>query len=786
MASSNAENIGLLRIVEDAAGQNDFLELDRIDTDSDVYDVIYAVDSNIVHLYVAPFGMATASLGRGRGYGEVFRDDDAAQKGAIAAALAHFLWNHLANTDRPLLLIPPIDVEVSLLEVTAQRYLDDAYFDMELMNSIVHKLLSKSEINITETQNLIRQMHKLIIDANRAKRYFDIRERRCFEAVDSITLDDERLPGPVTRVIQPLRSVRDMIKFSQKRELWIKRLETLGRDLDIRLERDAEALSRLEMWNDVLRYEQTNCRVVYITGDASLLHAASEFKLSRDPRAPEGHRLQSEHSFRDAYLRHPRCFLDRPGVLHKALDESDRTNSLYEWLGLLLGDFEEIRKPLGEWQLSHFVLDDAVSARVAEVERNEPEAGVGVITSWADFTQRTELVAFQDMDPSKALEELKAASRGEVYRLTQVFEEVFERIGDDVISAWEACVRVFTEVRLISDILSKRSRPTRRPPPVLLEGDAAEAFMEAARHWIEHPDEFSAKAFEKIKRKVDDDDRSGYNFLVGVARILAQGQHWPSAGFLCAHARLIADREVKRHGLQLAGPNGREARFLEAVCRRHSARKLDDLESIDELLQSGIEIAAQEERKWPCIDAVSERFTAEQFALELTRFFIAWSDRGVSYPSVKTLSEDIYRFFQEMQVIIADTNRITKRRDLMLTRQRIAVNLVSLGMLFPEEKKLQDMAEEAYRYLVQCISELAPSESSRYIDVLLKCGGAVFGEETQRAKTRRDVREEIDAWLNDLKSETVASFPYERARLKAFLSRLGDPPSSGSSRFRRD
>lgn len=763
-----------LQFVADAAQQDSFLALDANDWDGQrpVSAIpIYAVDSNIVHMFINPVGMANSQENQSIGYGEVFRSDSTDKKAAITLALADFIWHDLCP-DQPLLLLPGVDREVAtLIQVSASRNAPspDAV-------ATITKLQQELFASNDETQRTVaRKLASAIIDVKRGSRLMALAQRKRFAAVDDLPGGSTHgFPRDVLAVLTPPNRISDMLEYAVLRNEWQELIarERGGDPERLPVSRDIDALSYLEFWNRRLVDLDTPHRLVYVTGDVTILRAASkrsaeDFGLGGLPEQPG-----LKTSFLEAFIRHPRSLLDRPGVLRsrgEAKEASNGAHSIRAWLRLLLGEYQDVHGNLGHWNWSEarFELAEAVERDVLEVAARKPEVLQEAREGWSGFTESVSLADLIDgnMFPS--------GERDKEYRVGALIDWLKKNgaeLNGEVEKYWRDCVLAFTEFRFLLDIISKRPPTHRRAPQLCLEGTEPQKFLDQAKKWLANPQSFDAETYEESKNRLNEADGNDYNFLVAIAFILASGGNWHSTAFLCAHARLVADRQ-NLSGLpkNTSGPNGREAAYLEAFARRHLARKAEDLEVCIDLVEKAKAIYRDEcsgEGRIPKSgDPIMERFNGERLAINYTLEMLACGGQlhRANVAALVALREEFLEFLRNLDQ--ADEPEPACQHVLELSSHRALLNIVSIGV-FLGPKNWDPDSSKNYCERLQKIRVTHANEeefSSEYSEVVTWSGLALFGEPRQRREALLKARKGIDEVLANKHIREIG-FIYENAR----------------------
>jgi hypothetical protein len=209
------------------------------------------------------------------------------------------------------------------------------------------------------------------------------------------------------------------------------------------------------------------------------------------------------------------------------------------------------------------------------------------------------------------------------------------------------------------------------------------------------------------------------------------------------------------------GVNGREARYLEAVCRRFDARGCDDLEMARRLLQEARTTARQEKA-----DCVVERFEVEDCALDYARaMFRAFVPKPGAPPwqreefAAVATKLNAVRDTIDQSLSRLDTRDVRRKAILRSLAVRTAVNIVSLALLDPGSQGTID--ERALSWLRE---NHASDDLHGFGRVVLACAETrVTGRDGLAA---RKTRQELERLLpEDGNWEDLLVLPYDRPRI---------------------
>jgi hypothetical protein len=512
----------------------------------------------------------------------------------------------------------------------------------------------------------------------------------------------------------------------------------------------AEAMAHLERWN--LRLERPNVRILFITGDSWLLDAGRLVEFDR-PKGTNG-------NFTELFLRHPRSFLPDLQFL-----QLPRTNDEPE----SITHFLDIWPQLEETSTSSpsLAVSEGQQARSAETRsalegelKNLRENWHRLLTSAAaQFKTSGRLLEPHTVWQQDAAETLKAWQE----RLKTVLDRRVEEM-------WESCFRVATRAHLLFGSTGMRMSP-RQAPRLFIDGwpKAEELIGDLVR--LNSAASFDLAVYETKLKEIEHEVRTarrndpdggegGYRYayyLVHGALFAGRGE-WRVAANVAAYAyeRLTPATELTPDGV-----NGREARYLEAVCRRFDARGCDDLEMARKLLQEARNIARQEQA-----DCVVERFDVEECALDYARaMFRTFVTKSGAAPCDKEEFASIVTKLDAVRETIGqslnklDAEDVRRTSILRSLAVRTAVNIVSLALLDPSGQGTIDG-----RALSLLRENHASGNLHGFGRVVLACAEAlVSGRDGPAA---RKARQDLERLLpEDGNWEALLVVPYDRPRI---------------------
>ena len=777
----------------------------------------HAVDVNVLASYIHPHVHSKSDRGAGQhgpliGYGEVFRKDDPDRMVQIAAAALYHVWHGL-QTDAPLLIVPPLqgefhsNIRYFLDEYSAATPVDDSLDelarkiqgrDYRLEQADMEKLRKIVVENNTRT-GVLRRLHQ-IFQRDRIRLAHGQLDSKHFDAMfrDALRPEDGDLARSVDLVV--LKSV------------WLKRLVEIGRPQSAAASRDAETMARIELWNRELRRGKR--RIIYITGDSSLLAAGERYVVEEI----EG------RSFTASFLRHPRAYLDEPGVLNPHPASAMAGTSLASWMDLLIGQFDDdlVYGAIPPPERGHVKLPGKMKDALRQLADQENDGTKPVRIVEADsYGSNTPMMQMRDLETSlrgifargidqqwesyeatalkdtpeaafyfleRRLEKLtddnivKEQTPKELLR--EALNEIRETLRREIDGAWEAFFATSKAGRFLIEVSMGNSRPAREGPRPCFQGRPhLLKFVEEADGWLSGKGQFSKDEYRELLTKVRDEDNSGYSDYLGHAHLLALQGHWSSAAILCLRAKERCDPEVS----SADGSNGREANFLEAFYRRLSATKGSQLIGLSDLIDKAEKIFESEKRilrsqgedlqAWPH-DPVPERFTSERHALRITEFLFEWdatNDKSKKIEILWNLSSLTPDIISHHEIIQGRLQSLSSNDGPLPLPAYVTPPSFRREILEQLKRRalrnilgiglLEPSQERAARDAWLSLKEGDEEKLSVYSAFLWLCGAAKFSDNTrEREIHRRNLNQKFS---NENYLNSLYVFPYDKNRISA-------------------
>jgi hypothetical protein len=776
-------------LLQDALVQSAFMEAqhqDNIDFESD--DIFYAIDSNILPLISNPADNAIARDKLSFGVGDVFRHDNEDRQRNIAASIGFYLSNSLA-VKQPFIVFPPIDLEIraylSHLQREYQGRISKPAEDHSNAFSRAAQAIATAGVSLSASHlHSLRDAYLIDGEASAilARANTFLREGKILRS--DVAATSAEFPDLIRAALTFKPSVDSMIDLAYRKNQWLKAFDKIGRQPSPRLDRDAEALARLCIANARLqRANGSNAKQVikYISLDYSILVAAQSYE---------------DQNFENAshLIRHPRCFLGEAGVLGLTTDtetqvagrskeggheDNNPQSTLRDILFVLTGSLNN-KPSFSKDNLTKFEL----SPRDQEQLKNENAGLQHAINMFVEKWTAFESQVSNEAPPSaiKKLEDWLGQQpeplvQGNIESLRRLIEEIHalqKKTWDDL---WKTNIQ--TRYLLQSEA-SNEDLPSRDVPLLCFEGrPKLQAFLVQAKDWIENVAAFDGDAYDQQRKDVLTEDPSGYGDALAHSFLLALHMQWETAAILAARAKEIALTEGTN---KPGGPNGREAFYFEAFCKRHGKQSANELHNSRKEVAQAQDIFNAEvvlfEAEQPEIaavyphDVISLRFDAELVANEMTEALTNWWDKqdDIRDELVALMSRFVVL---QMQCLakIAQLNGlkdeppdnasylIPKRQLLQIANQtlsRVQRNIVAIAL---QAGEVNEESRNAWKSIQSDESKTNPK--SFYLKILYTCGQVVFdGQVDHRIRSK----------LNSLKSELASvlsvqlTFKYDRER----------------------
>lgn len=690
---------------------------------------LYAIDSNVAIFLSQPSEHAIDHVGGGlqrQGFGAVFPEDPPNLSDVISHALAEHLYFEFRHFG-PILIIPPVSGELHRhAQRLTRRAVHPATRDITGWREQGQRLIAKLERQgqfTGQTEDLLRQVQELLFlrygPPSALRRLRHMLGQRGLVSSDIASASEDLLPDAILRrALSPTPSARRTLELTFGARRWI----SAGLERDPQYSeaafRDGFVMARLERMNEALERSDSPYRVIYVTADRHLLDVVQR---------------QGNPHLR---LRHPRAWLTRLPIFQH--DRETEHTSLMDLLKL------------------------AVKAREGESSENDAL----LESHWHEYLAKATALFV----PREETREL-FFDRGR--DIIDRYSASVDRFQDDLSKlqeqAWEDCFSV-SAITAATEVQQEHRDFARTVPPIVLEDwEATQRGIDQFLSW-HTPQDYDETVFQDSLRAITQEEPSGYARYLALSAIFASRGDWD----LGASLALRAWERVPCSGGGYAQPNGREASFIEAVCRRHTARTVSDLDSALAPLVRAEEIwtAEQSSSNW---DVVPERFDAERLASDVTRFyFLRYASESVLHhqDTLLALADRLFVFLRRVRGRLEEADLGERqRRALEQLLVRTIINILGLGLISQTSLPAADAAWDEADGLG--ITEFPGPQN--YLSNLARITLLAYRRIVLRGKSKSADRE-LHRLL--LAAEGQRVFPYDEARFTE-IARIAFGSSAG-------
>ena len=747
--------------------------------------LIYAADVAVVLFLADPLPHALPKTDpdnpRLMGFAAIFEDDPIEPAQILAKALADFLIDEL-SPDTPLLIPAPLDAQVfSRIERIVKDVATNSgatRHTARLLKQLKASTELDDNVEVVATQLMRLTLLRWSTNVLEGLRKL-IDQRRVAVAATIGNELDEPLRTALTLNLDDGRGRFDRIMTSS---LWRQALGQLARGRSMSyIAPKADALARLEIWNRRLealarrRPDGQKARIVFLTGDAALL----------EPRASrrKGSERSEQEDFLVHHARHPRGFLPRLSLLQDV-----RSSESASPLGneLAVGALRHTG--------SHF-LDLWTSWKADATESEQAEIAEDIKARWHELLRKASLRYRLPVDTGNVTPEWQTVAED----ITKWQETLKDQIEQRFDKFWQECFYFATQGLVVFGKSADYARNSRNAPPIFLVAWGKTAsFIDRLMAWTT-PDKFDISAYRQGIEEMREDFRSTsitiegkdetdyfYAYYLCHAAMFAGRGEWLTAAKVAAHA----GSKVRSSGRSPQGGNGREALYLEAFCLRHAARRSQDLQGLESLLDRAEQIA-QEETDWSDQnklrfgDCVAIRFRAERLAIKLS----GWLFARFGGENGKNLAEPFITLCSEAKVLLTEVERQCEdalttanvptssdedqRRVVALYKLRVRVLVNGLGLPFcapkevavpPEtERELFERAEKLKGELVNNFPAWGGQALSPFGEWVFNCAKARVADSRE---DRNEAKRNVLAMTTEDKLPALITFPYDSGRLR--------------------
>lgn len=638
----------LAKYIRDAAAQRRLMEpwLDDRRFVETGGKIAYAVDTDVINLFINPAERSIPQKHRGVGYATIFPDDDAARSIAIGQSLAEHIFANLAPDGGPLLVMPSLEAEIGRVFAAVAR---EAHGSENVARDEVAKLRAtikelgaltdRPEELAEELKKHAPELAKILRGAlgpnAELHRFGRLFSDQRIAGLDFLAEHDEWYDAELRSLFPPVTNIPDLYRLTQLADDWreaLRKTKYPKKYMD-RVDDDAQALARLQWMNEKIDSERF--RIVFITGDEALAEAAAK-PNDANPR-----------NFRDLYLRHPRAFMADDRVLFPWLrddrENGRRTHDLTALLDLFLAEFpRENRLSAAHHDAVLEESEDSLRHICRAALIRFPNMVTDFREKWEDFTSD---VSARSIPLDLTAENLGIG--GDVASdIEQIMDKVEELLERRINEAWSACFDSATRAGF--DILSSakkgslKSQPPYRPrnaPPLYFDRfRGTTAFVKGLLSTTGKVD--PQKYQEALDKLTSEDEGIGYLYNLAFAVLFASMGRWPLTTILANRALQKATTGSDKR------LSGREANYLKAVALRHTARNASDLDDVDAFIDKALGCLEADMEHHKGLEVWPIRFHIERTSAELALSLFSIFHQGHPTKGLQSL-EDIQIKFQD-------------------------------------------------------------------------------------------------------------------------------------------
>ncbi|HEX9640022.1 MAG TPA: hypothetical protein VGB13_01770 [Candidatus Krumholzibacteria bacterium] len=729
--------------------------------------ILYAVDADIVTLYLEPHGIEDESRGRRAGKpnpsARVFPDDGETLVTATALALGKHIFTRLPP---PLLLIPPVEQQVRrMARAIVQKAADrdrKARRELAVIGAEIAELAAKDDDGVflwfqQRAPGLTEVLVGRTGPAAALHRLGQLLERRTI-AIASFALERNWIEDvEFSRALQVPFDGTEAAAVREAREDWFERLFAATHDPEARTRlsnvEDAQMLAHLECINQKLDARR---RIVLITATTTLLRAARSY------RSPG-----SEAGFADLYLRHPRSYLADPNVLavkdasggagwETLADPVKIKSGLLDCLDTFLGKFDSDREGY-QVELARLLElpDNQLEEMARAVLARFPRIADEFRESRTSYGDSVVLVGMRDGD----LVDEQALARDLKAQLHRISDKLDECAGQ----TWDALFKGFTEAGyglLFHRPHGASLRRARNIPPLFFESlPEAQRFV---AQMLDSGARMTAQHYDHCLGALYAEDPSGYTYWLAYGLLFAAEQSWRVAAILAERALSIA-----RTGQCKKTITGREAAYLRAVTLRHDARCATDLAQVEAALELAETCLKQDHAERPGLEAFRVRFEAERLALDVSyQLFAHFADETIP-GTVRTLGS-----LQDSLHHLLESERLARLRERDVTVYRAIERslLTCLGtvLVLRACKRREAIAPGPFAGLLNRFDDNLTARDARLEPSFLACAVHLawrcWSESSRSAVQER--RGQLAEHLNDADIRLHSIAPYDKKRFE--------------------
>lgn len=743
--------------------------VERSKTDDSYCETYYAIDNDIIALYLAPAEKAN--------YLDVFKS------GHTSELLSFLLGDFLFVSTKALikghdkkkcrfLIIPPHDEELLRILTAIHRRLLKMVDVVNEKNfealSIILEKYDQDHNNqefLSALTNYVPDLVELFNPYRGPKaalmRYAQLPES-VFERIDSYFED-----GFMFQTLDPINKNEDRKLAGALIDQWEKRLRKKIPQIKTMqaLRADAEVLATMEYINKNLRDEKK--RIVLITGSNYLFEAANEYKLEQN----------SEQTFAELYLRHPQAFLAHNDFFSLGVDEKKAPFQIIDWLTLFFPSWLRRSLQANGTEAHMFLLRikegrnrgfskiiDAFFKMDKDMRPIENllsgwEAQVATVAK-TRYSKGLEMVSIHGSEElAKKIKELRDNSNWNIEKLRSMISK----------EAIEAVSSLFSTTVWVGLWSRAEQLQPKAVPALRFDDDYKEIekyYNDVVRSQLEsQKNPISQEKLGELRvssQKLEEIDKSHYHTHVVNALAFGARGHWYATLALAKVAMAICDnmRPSERKFRE-----GREAAYLACIAERRSLSDMAGLRRAALYLREAI----NRENKGSPEDI---RFTLERIILKVKwyYFYFFCKSKEISIKSLYDRIEELYKIIntakKERNVLV----RLWVKRQALTHLFTLLVIVQGLNQSPVDKKKLTGLnVDQALQTFTNILNQTDihyhRPDNDPYTHLIYNISTALWCPNAEERDTKRkQVLEDLNNW-------DLFFMPYDQGRIK-FLKSL--------------
>ena len=575
--------------------------------------IIYAVDNDIIKLFTAPEKILR--------YGRILYDEQEGISVGVNKLLANFIFFELAQNQKSLLVIPPLDQELKDIYLAIERDANEFHDQAsEELKSLRGQLREQTQelLQIKDRKErwdklgeLAPNLYKIIAGNNTAVEEAEklshlLREKRIASPAVAVNFSDDL--QDFKEELNSGNRMNYVLELNHLASHWLRLLKKhkSPNTLTTPIERDAYALAYLELYNRILHGK--NCKLIMITGDLAMHKAGMDHALD----------YSGNRSFADFYLRHPRCYLQENAVFahHSGKNHEQKQIDLLQWLDTFLGKFQLGGNYISKIRNIADASDDELNPLAESVIEADPCIVDDFRDSWHAYASGVAAQYYDNInnDYVSRIGKVTHANINNFLRdMGDELQKNITKVSDDFLNT-----AMETGSWLLAGSKEPRDLRPRNIPPVYFNTlKIMQKFVRSLHAFFQMGDYYTSKyhsEFADLKKE----DAGDYMYNMAHALLFAAEGVWHVAAILSKRAYYIASNSEDQY------ISGREAAYLHAVALRLSAKRVRDLAEVEKYLELAADCHKKDFANRPSLDAAPIRFEVESIALQMSEKMFSW------------------------------------------------------------------------------------------------------------------------------------------------------------------